>query len=65
MLHLGLPKKAHRSYALGHDIPSLQWAMTNFGDQQLHSHSISVDADANALIDKLCSYAPVDVPKWP
>jgi uncharacterized protein (TIGR00730 family) len=29
-----------------------------------HRHSISVDADASALIDKLRSYARVDVPKW-
>jgi uncharacterized protein (TIGR00730 family) len=29
-----------------------------------HRHSISVDADANALIDKLRNYARVDVPKW-
>jgi hypothetical protein len=29
-----------------------------------HRHSISVDADASALIDKLHSYARVDVPKW-
>ncbi|GLZ88268.1 putative cytokinin riboside 5'-monophosphate phosphoribohydrolase [Metapseudomonas resinovorans] len=29
-----------------------------------HRHSISVDADAHALIDKLRSYSRVDVPKW-
>ena len=29
-----------------------------------HRRSISVDADASALIDKLRSYARVDVPKW-
>jgi uncharacterized protein (TIGR00730 family) len=29
-----------------------------------HRHSISVDADATALIDKLRNYARVDVPKW-
>jgi len=29
-----------------------------------HRQSISVDADASALIDKLRSYARVDVPKW-
>ncbi|QJP13833.1 TIGR00730 family Rossman fold protein [Starkeya sp. ORNL1] len=29
-----------------------------------HRHSISVDADANTLIDKLRNYARVDVPKW-
>ncbi|MEA2817398.1 MAG: hypothetical protein QOI93_5114 [Rhodospirillaceae bacterium] len=29
-----------------------------------HRHSISVDADASALIDKLRRYARVDVPKW-
>jgi uncharacterized protein (TIGR00730 family) len=29
-----------------------------------HRHSISVDADPDALIDKLRSYARVDVPKW-
>jgi uncharacterized protein (TIGR00730 family) len=29
-----------------------------------HRHSISVDADASALIDKLRSYARVEVPKW-
>ena len=29
-----------------------------------HRHSISVDADAGALIDKLRSYSRVDVPKW-
>ena len=29
-----------------------------------HRHSISVDADASVLIDKLRSYARVDVPKW-
>jgi hypothetical protein len=29
-----------------------------------HRHSISVAADASALIDKLRSYARVDVPKW-
>jgi uncharacterized protein (TIGR00730 family) len=29
-----------------------------------HRHSISVDADAYALIDKLRNYARVDVPKW-
>ncbi|MFM0226997.1 LOG family protein [Paraburkholderia dipogonis] len=29
-----------------------------------HRHSISVDADASALIDKLHSHARVDVPKW-
>lgn len=29
-----------------------------------HRHSISVDADAGALIDKLRNYARVDVPKW-
>lgn len=29
-----------------------------------HRHSVSVDADAGALIDKLRSYARVDVPKW-
>ena len=29
-----------------------------------HRNSISVDADASALIDKLRSYARVDVPKW-
>jgi uncharacterized protein (TIGR00730 family) len=29
-----------------------------------HRHSISVDADAAALIDKLRNYARVDVPKW-
>jgi uncharacterized protein (TIGR00730 family) len=29
-----------------------------------HRHSISVDADASVLIDKLRSYARIDVPKW-
>ncbi|MDB5534885.1 MAG: hypothetical protein JWO28_3200 [Hyphomicrobiales bacterium] len=29
-----------------------------------HRHSISVDADAETLIDKLRNYARVDVPKW-
>lgn len=29
-----------------------------------HRHAISVDADANALIEKLHNYARVDVPKW-
>ncbi|MFM0391977.1 LOG family protein [Paraburkholderia phytofirmans] len=29
-----------------------------------HRHSISVDVDANALIENLHSYARVDVPKW-
>lgn len=29
-----------------------------------HRHSISVDADAGALLGKLRSYARVDVPKW-
>jgi uncharacterized protein (TIGR00730 family) len=29
-----------------------------------HRHSISVDADANALLDKLYRYERVDVPKW-
>jgi uncharacterized protein (TIGR00730 family) len=29
-----------------------------------HRHSVSVDADASALIGKLRSYARVDVPKW-
>jgi len=29
-----------------------------------HRHSISVDADASVLIDKLRRYARVDVPKW-
>jgi uncharacterized protein (TIGR00730 family) len=29
-----------------------------------HRHSISVDADANALVEKLRSYSRVDVPKW-
>ena len=29
-----------------------------------HRHSISVDADPRVLIDKLRSYARVDVPKW-
>jgi hypothetical protein len=29
-----------------------------------HRHSICVDADASALIDKLRNYARVDVPKW-
>jgi predicted Rossmann-fold nucleotide-binding protein len=29
-----------------------------------HRHSISVDADASVLIDKLRSCARVDVPKW-
>jgi uncharacterized protein (TIGR00730 family) len=29
-----------------------------------HRHSISVDADASLLIDKLRSYSRVDVPKW-
>ena len=29
-----------------------------------HRHSISVDADPSALIDKLRRYARVDVPKW-
>ncbi|HEY4077931.1 MAG TPA: TIGR00730 family Rossman fold protein [Rhizomicrobium sp.] len=29
-----------------------------------HRHSISVDTDAAALIDKLHSYARVDIPKW-
>lgn len=29
-----------------------------------HRHSIAVDADAGALIDKLRNYARVDVPKW-
>jgi uncharacterized protein (TIGR00730 family) len=29
-----------------------------------HRHSISVDADARALIDALSSHARVDVPKW-
>ncbi|MGE8158680.1 TIGR00730 family Rossman fold protein [Paraburkholderia sp. NPDC080076] len=29
-----------------------------------HRHSISVDADASALIEKLHNYARVDVPKW-
>jgi hypothetical protein len=29
-----------------------------------HRHSISVDADASALIDKLRRSARIDVPKW-
>ena len=29
-----------------------------------HRHSISVDADASALIDKLRGYSRVEVPKW-
>ena len=29
-----------------------------------HRHSISVDADASALIDKLRSYSRLEVPKW-
>jgi uncharacterized protein (TIGR00730 family) len=29
-----------------------------------HRHSISVDTDARALIDKLRTYARVEVPKW-
>ncbi|MGO4132956.1 TIGR00730 family Rossman fold protein [Rhizobium brockwellii] len=29
-----------------------------------HRHSISVDTDASVLIDKLRSYARVEVPKW-
>jgi uncharacterized protein (TIGR00730 family) len=29
-----------------------------------HRHSISVDTDASALIDKLRTYARVEVPKW-
>jgi uncharacterized protein (TIGR00730 family) len=29
-----------------------------------HRHSISVDADATALIGRLHRYARVDVPKW-
>jgi uncharacterized protein (TIGR00730 family) len=29
-----------------------------------HRYSISVDSDADALIDKLRRYARVDVPKW-
>jgi uncharacterized protein (TIGR00730 family) len=29
-----------------------------------HWHSISVDTNANALIDKLRSHARIDVPKW-
>lgn len=29
-----------------------------------HRHSICVDADAKALIDKLRSYVRIDVPKW-
>ena len=29
-----------------------------------HRNSISVDADASALIDKLRTYTPTDVPKW-
>jgi uncharacterized protein (TIGR00730 family) len=29
-----------------------------------HRHSISVDADASVLIDKLRSYGRVEVPKW-
>lgn len=29
-----------------------------------HRHSISLDTDANALINKLHNYTPVDVPKW-
>jgi uncharacterized protein (TIGR00730 family) len=29
-----------------------------------HRYSISVDADPRALIDKLRSYARIDVPKW-
>ncbi|MFM0550627.1 TIGR00730 family Rossman fold protein [Paraburkholderia sediminicola] len=29
-----------------------------------HRHSISVDADENALIERLHNYARVDVPKW-
>jgi len=29
-----------------------------------HRHSISVDANANALLDKLRNQARVDVPKW-
>jgi len=29
-----------------------------------HRHSICVDADASALVEKLRSYARVDVPKW-
>jgi uncharacterized protein (TIGR00730 family) len=31
---------------------------------EAHRHSISVDADADALIDKLRSYERVDLPKW-
>jgi uncharacterized protein (TIGR00730 family) len=29
-----------------------------------HRNSISVDADASALIEKLHRYARIDVPKW-
>ena len=29
-----------------------------------HRHSICVDADAGALLDKLRSYVRIDVPKW-
>lgn len=29
-----------------------------------HRHSISVDADASALVEKLRSYSRIDVPKW-
>jgi uncharacterized protein (TIGR00730 family) len=29
-----------------------------------HRHSISVDTDASALIDKLHNYTRVDIPKW-
>jgi hypothetical protein len=29
-----------------------------------HRHSICVDADANALLDRLQNYVRVDVPKW-
>ena len=29
-----------------------------------HRHSIVVDADASVLIDKLCAFERVDVPKW-
>jgi uncharacterized protein (TIGR00730 family) len=31
---------------------------------EAHRHSISVDADASLLVDKLRKYSRVDVPKW-
>jgi hypothetical protein len=70
VLHLGLLRKVHdRACVLGHDFPSFQWAKYQLLETGkpvglLHLHSIFVDADVSTLVDKLRSYARVDVPNW-